>query len=1609
MAEYTRQPIRFICLGMDLNVVIDLEKDRFKYPILKNSRFHQAGRIEARVGLTNINTVITNQTPVHSIVRLNNPLNSTWTLLVGTGSNVAYGTTAFTQINNDGTFGAGTALDVGSNPLTFVTYRPDQSPDSWVYFAGTKYRKFTWNGSTAKLREVGLPAPDAPATLFKQRPYLLVVDSTDDFTTQTNWAVTINGSASGTAADLPIINTTIRETYYDDFGTTSTGWCHIVPTAAITDNYVPGMLIRLGGAEDVMVEELFPGVEMTGRYTSAASAITISRIRYESGVVADHYIAWVVFSTTADLRIDSLVINATRSQHGRILSIAKGPDDLVVARIATQGSNWAATDNIYIPRCLRCYTTGNRVAGATLVNEGIQLTNSASAATTITFSRTITRDLSILATGIDVNENDEMGLLVRVSKYSRLTNGKIMLDVDASTNDFTKNYFYREFGPNDLTPVTDDILTGLQNQIRALNNSLLNTRNELKPINPIRREDMEHVRNLIREREERRRVIEETGTGAAQWSLIRFRIRDLVKVGSDKTRTLKNVAALRIQFVLTGDTASPSVTVGMDSWWIRGGAAPDVGKIGAPYVYRYRWRDSTTGARGNWAPVCRDETMNVRRTAVGVSVSKPTISTSDVDTVDIARFGGALPAWRYIGSTKNIAVALSSVTNATPISVTTASAHGLSTGDTVSLVGVLGCTAANGVWKITVTGATTFTLDGSVGNGAYSAGSGTLQPGFIDDLSDSYLINNTVDGNTNFQPWAITDTPKTGTVSQVIGTMVVDSGNNFNVNWAPGTLFHLDGVPYTLYRVHTTATLELFEPAGNTATALKWDVYEPILLAQPLPIVIGPYEGFVFGLGDTSNPGRLYFSYGNNPDSTSDTNWIEVTSPSEPLMNGVVFNQRLMLWSSDRMFIVHPTFDDALTPFRAEEIPSSKGLAFRYAITAGPAVWFVGKDGIYETTGGSPQCISDPDLRPFFQQDGYAEQTVNGMAPPNTGSNVTAYHRLCYADDRLFYIFPTANSAANPVNRCLVYNVSVGGWESYDTHTPELACLYYEEGDQARRLLAGGRDATTGRLYNVAGTSDNGTAYSWQVRTPFFAAGDTRAQKRWGDYIAEYDTGAQNLVLQGFYDRGATSDTATTVTPTAGTRARSTVDILSGGGRLAYDMALDISSSINGASPILYLWEPSWLVRPEDVYLRMTDYTDAGYAGSKKFRGVVIEYELASGTKDLVVDIDGNNITTLTLNITGRKCKQAFQFAETTGFEVRLEPGNATVPLKIYGYEWVYDKEPENLPFPTDWFNADIGRKYLYGVIVEADTENVARQIDVQYDDETGTASGAARHDGRQVTATLRDATRTANGRSVLVYDFTTPVLCHIMRISPASGANMRIYNTKWMYDPWPEKGQFIYDYSDIGYPGAKDIQGFTIEADTTADPNASPVVADTINFSLHYDGTESGGTIQTFAVTHAGRRKTSFALNPTIRAHMVRLIPDNPVTVFDIDWVYNRVPENVTAWITQGTSHGIRGYQHVRAAYIALQSTATVTLTVTVDGTAYTYSIASTGGAYQKIYVPMQAVKGKLFSYSLTSSANFRVFKGDCEVYVKAWDSPSGYAIVNPFGGPHFDSGATI
>lgn len=145
-------------------------------------------------------------------------------------------------------------------------------------------------------------------------------------------------------------------------------------------------------------------------------------------------------------------------------------------------------------------------------------------------------------------------------------------------------------------------------------------------------------------------------------------------------------------------------------------------------------------------------------------------------------FSSDHPIWQLSSNTWSQAdpdttatASINDATNASPIVITTSTAHGRSTGNIVTISSVGGNTAANGTWAITVLTATTFSLTGSTGNGAYTSG-GTMS--VATTVKASAFAKDWIDG-TDWRLWRV-----------IRGTVTIDNNSDDPLeadNWAPAT------------------------------------------------------------------------------------------------------------------------------------------------------------------------------------------------------------------------------------------------------------------------------------------------------------------------------------------------------------------------------------------------------------------------------------------------------------------------------------------------------------------------------------------------------------------------------------------------------------------------------------------------------------------------------------------------------------------------------------------------------------------------------------------------------------------------------------------------------
>lgn len=170
-----------------------------------------------------------------------------------------------------------------------------------------------------------------------------------------------------------------------------------------------------------------------------------------------------------------------------------------------------------------------------------------------------------------------------------------------------------------------------------------------------------------------------------------------------------------------------------------------------------------------------------------------------------------------------------------------------------------------------------------------------------------------------------------------------------------------------------------------------------------------------------------------------------------------------------------------------------------------------------------------------------------------------------------------------------------------------------------------------------------------------------------------------------------------------------------------------------------------------------------------------------------------------------------------------------------------------------------------------------------------------------------------------------------------------------------------------------------------------------TIYLTPYTDGEVT--TLGTQAITGNGRQKIPLSLSDTFCYQMAwDWAWTGQAKIFQFDILYRLDEEVIKHWEFPPTTHGYSGWTQVRDAYFTIRSSAAITLTIEVDGVADTYTIPSTSNAKMKSYVQLQPRKGKIFRYSLDSTAGFRIYGQECEVRIKPWTMQLGYKLVSPF-----------
>lgn len=752
-------------------------------------------------------------------------------------------------------------------------------------------------------------------------------------------------------------------------------------------------------------------------------------------------------------------------------------------------------------------------------------------------------------------------------------------------------------------------------------------------------------------------------------------------------------------------------------------------------------------------------------------------------------------------------------------------------------------------------------------------GSGASGTSFTDDLPDASVLSapapsqftDPATGLTRFntfKPFVIPDIARfntygtLGTTTKVAGgdgtntiwILTAGGGDTFNTGLLQGSQISINNKLFTVYQVRSSTVIEIEEDGTGTLTnggTVAWAIPAgQLVMGSPCAHIWGPYgigsQGFVvFGCGNSNAPGTLFWTNGNDPDGSDIANSLVVTSPSEPLTGGCVFNGVPYVFSTERMFRIYPQF--GTQQFYTQEIGGGKGLWLEWSLNvqsnsiADQSISWRGKEGVYNyTEGGGVQSLTDANLYPFFPHENVpgngigasigASNTAGTVFPfLNSRSGIVAipppddtqpkYHRLTWFQGVLYYDYVGLVSSAN-VYRTAVYDArQSGGWVSFDTYLVDGSNPVSRTSEIAANNL---KISLGGHIYDWGKTAvnDAGTKISVRVVTKQDDCDDARGSKLFGDFMTDVDpggaTGADKLNITAWTDYGTTQ--LLTQTYSGAGRVQTPVSVDAAGlGVLSRTFGLDISWNQVGAATIIYQYVFDYVPKPEFTSQRATDKTDDGYAGAKYLRGFVVEANtlgVVMKVNILVDDVAIINPLTGTIIFTVNTADQLelpFGVTPTVGYEfqVAIDASNTNlVGWELFQVRWVYEQWPDLDQKQSAIISPANGQLVLLrGFTLPIDTNG--SPVNFQINGDQGVSQG------------LPAVTQT--GKIGVPFALLPPMLVHNIFFTPDRPVRAWYNEIVFDMEPWPERDQ---EYSPWLTPaGGKPchFRGFTMPIDTAA------------------------------------------------------------------------------------------------------------------------------------------------------------------------------------------------
>ena len=945
MGELWQRATIAAAIGINISDPVDQLDEKYS-PFMKNVRVYGKSQITNRPGLRLKDEI----SDVHSITQLQDEVNGLSPFVYGAG----------TELFLDSDVNSAIAAGYSGKPFTSIIARPSKTPHPWMFIADEN--KMSAIDANGNYRQWGINPPRKAPMLLAAVPSEQL--SITDCEALTEYGNTWNKSVGATTLTVvDRVNTVVNKIIFDSG---STGWAVVVPTT-FTSGIQANSRIKID-SEFVEITQILPAIANT----------TVEGIVYHSGSTGK---ATVQLATaTKGLQPNSII--TVGSETVRVIEVVDGLDNRPCF-VADFTTTHVVGEVVSGNAGFRCYAVSTHTVGAPLVIKAFETIIDPAVGTPKGIGNirlNAPRDLSQIG-GKAITDEDELRIGIYVSDINRLIEGRIWLDVDSNTTatydpyDLSRNYFFYAFRPDDLQAIADftlanSLIGGTPGRVQKSNYDKFN----LGPAATIRdnstgrlvsydsvlgdlqrlKGGLDKVSTGVKVKEELLkkfqdnygisigadgRTLFQIGSGREQWYQLTIKIKDLQRIGEDKSKTLKDVKSVMVNFQVTTTNPASTVTCAFSSFSIGGGYNLDSyaarGTFSDAYYYRYTGWNDDTGDESLPSPTTRVGILSRRQKN---SIEMDHHPDEQITKLNVYRYGGTLKQWIFVGRVNN--PLSGTVTFVDDYSDESIANNRLMQFDKYAPVPIAGL-PVNGFCNV-------------VGNRV------TRVSGDAFDASWAQGNEISIDGKTHL-------------------LFAQPEGDIIELTASAGTMTNVEFVINSPIKLAQPLG-RVFGPYGAGAEALTY-----------------------FFVGDALNPGFLYWTNPDDPNCSADGNYIEITGPNEPLVTGVMYDGRAFVFSSERMWQILPTrLANGAPGFAAQEVANSRGVVSPWAVCVDKLIYFVSKDGIYVSEGGQPTSLTQEALGELFPHDGISGDDFGElkgiMLEDDTKIRLTAYSGRLYFD-----------------------------------------------------------------------------------------------------------------------------------------------------------------------------------------------------------------------------------------------------------------------------------------------------------------------------------------------------------------------------------------------------------------------------------------------------------------------------------------------------------------------------------------------------------------------------------------------------------------------------------